>query len=229
MRRSRSGSQLGFVPSSELAYAPRSKAELAKLTDEELRELAPKVGVDPAGTRDRLIQRIEEQGVAHVSDKTVREPAGAGDDPDAQAIADSTLDTLPDNHPDKNSTIAPEVLRAPNQVDQAPTSDHRAPESHGKPAGASTGPEAAKGEMGPQEDASVSSGEADRGSPGTEPGTPSDADGDDEDEFSSMSREELEEAADEADIDSTEGGSLADGSMSVEELREALRKDKAEA
>lgn len=59
-------------------------------------------------------------------------------DPDAQAIADESLSSLPANHPGWSDTIAPEILRAPNQVDEAPTADHRAPE--GREAGVEMAP-----------------------------------------------------------------------------------------
>lgn len=106
-----------------------------KLGVEELRELAVRVGVSPAGAKDALVQRIEEQGVAYVANtdaKRTGDPDDAGFDPDAQAIGDETLKTLPEGHPGWNDVADPEVIRAPDQTDQAPTSDHRAPESRDK-------------------------------------------------------------------------------------------------
>lgn len=125
-------------------------------------------------------------------------------DPDAKAIADSTLVTLPDNHPDKDNLVDPAEL------------------GHGESAAPTYGEAAAE-----QAAEALEAGSTDvipnRPHMPTGPGAETPAEPA-SDEYSDMTREELESAADDADVDYATGGSLADGSMSVDELREALRK-----
>ena len=92
------------------------------------------VGIIPSGDRAETIRAITERGVAHVAEKDIehtKSRAGEVDahenvDVDAQPIADSTLRTLPERHPGQNTPVATlDVLRAPDEVDDRPTVDHR--------------------------------------------------------------------------------------------------------
>ena len=116
-----------------MSHAPRSKADLAELSVEALRDLATRTGVSPAGDKDALVERIEQRGVAYVSDtgheRELGDPDDPGYDPDAQAIGDESLKTLPEGHPGWNDIADPADIRKPNQTDAAPTADHRAPET----------------------------------------------------------------------------------------------------
>jgi hypothetical protein len=232
------------------------------MTDTELRELAVLEGVSPAGDKLALIRRIEERGVAYVNtneDRGIHRQEGDADDPgydpDAQAIGDETLRTLPEGHPGWNDVADPAVIRAPDQADEAPTSDHRAPETRDsgeamspddlsgraastllehdssqetEVAGVMSDRHPDEGEQTVTTEESQKQAEAERqalaqGSavaPATAGSTSTDTGGKDAGE---LTGDDLDAAVSKAGIDTSKGGSLADGSMSADEKRAALK------
>jgi hypothetical protein len=195
--------------------APRSKADLAKLPDAELRQLAHDLGIVP-GSRGATIRAIEERGVANVVDKESR--AGYVDpdenvDVDAQPIADSTLRSLPAGHPGQNTPVATlDKLRAPDEVDDRPTVDHRPQPENTELA------KDVKDDFPPQDQvlAAPFDESAIEGKTREEVTGESASEDGPSDRYDGMSRDELYAEAQERDI---EGRST----MGMDELKEALR------
>lgn len=142
------------------------------------------------------------------------------EDVDAQPIADSTLRSLPEGHPGWNTpAVSQEFIRAPDEVDIRPETDHRPdPDSGIDPVEAAESFPSQDQVLAAPLDESMIAGETREEVTGKSESPDVEADGGDTDE----SRDELYAKAQELDI---EGRST----MNKEELAEAVAEAEKEA